>query len=74
MKLFLSSRNTKIVTGSEEMIGMTGEVIECKEGSYLIHCHGETWNATSKSSLKVGQKVQVIELCGLVLDVEPIKE
>ena len=74
IKLFLSSRSTKIVTGIEEMIGSIAEVIESKEKTYLIRCHSEMWSAISEDKLIVGQRVVVIELFGLILKVKPIKE
>jgi len=74
MRLFFQSRSTKVVSGSEEMIGSVAEVIATNESGYLVHCHGETWNAISKEKLTVGQMVQVIELSGLILKTEPIKE
>lgn len=74
MRLFLSSRSAKVVSGAEEMIGTIAEVIELKEKAYLVHCHGEIWSATSKDRLIVGQRVQVTERSGLTLKVIPIKE
>ena len=74
MRLFLSSRLANVVTGVEEMVGSTAEVLESNDESCLVRCHGETWNATSDSKLSVGQSVQVIELSGLILKVKPIKE
>ncbi|MEA2099136.1 MAG: NfeD family protein [Campylobacterota bacterium] len=74
MKLFLSSRSAKVLTGVEEMIGSIAEVIESKEKSYLIRCHGEIWSATSEDKLSVGQRVEVTELLGLILKIKPIKE
>ncbi|WP_241691007.1 MULTISPECIES: NfeD family protein [Sulfurimonas] len=74
MKLFLSSRSAKVVSGAEEMIGAVANVIDSNEKGYLVHCHSETWSAVSESKLSVGQNVQVIERSGLVLKVKPIKE
>ena len=56
------------------MIGANAEVIESVEDGYIIHCHGETWSAISESKLSVAQRVQVVELSGLILKVKPIKE
>ena len=56
------------------MIGLVGEVVEVNEKGYYVHCHGETWSATSASKLVVGQRVEVIELSDLILKVIPIKE
>ncbi len=74
MKLFLSSRSAKVVSGAEEMVGAAANVIDFSEKGYLVHCHGETWSAVSDSKLSVGQNVQVIERSGLVLKVKPIEE
>lgn len=74
MRLFISSRSAKVVSGAEEMIGSIAEVIECLDDGYIVHCHGETWSAVSETKLSVGQSVQVIELSGLILNVKPNKE
>ena len=74
MRLFLRSRSAKIVSGAEEMIGAVAEVLEADEKGYRVLCHGETWRAKSDSTLAVGQKVQVVELHGLVLTIKPSEE
>jgi membrane-bound serine protease (ClpP class) len=74
MRLFLRSRSAKVVTGSEEMVGALGEVVESDGKTYHILCHGETWRATSETTLEVGQKVRVAERRGLILLVKPIEE
>ena len=74
MRLFLRSRSAKIVSGAEEMIGAVAEVLDSGAKGYHVLCHGETWSAVSESTLAVGQKVQVIELQGLVLHVKPLEE
>jgi len=74
MKLFLSSRSAKVVSGIDGMIGATAQVIYVKENGYLVHYHGETWSAVSDSKLSIGQDVEVVELSGLILKVKPTKE
>ncbi len=74
MKLFISSRSAKVVSGADEMIGATAQVIDITDSGYFVHCHGETWSALSDSKLSVGQNVEVVELFGLILKVKPIKE
>ena len=76
MKLFLSSRSAKVVSGADEMIGAAAKVVDVREDGYLVHCHGEIWSALSESKLSIGQDVEVVELLGLVLKVipKPIKE
>lgn len=74
MRLFIGSRSAKIVSGIEEMVGSVAEVTSADGENYHVHCHGETWSAVSKTELSIGQKVEVINLTGLVLEVKPIKE
>jgi membrane-bound serine protease (ClpP class) len=74
IKLFLKSRKTMPLSGSEGMIGSVAEVIEPSQNGYIVRCHGEMWSATSESALSVGDVVKVVELSGLILKVKPIKE
>ena len=72
--LYVRSRSAKVVTGAEDMIGSDGEVVKSDQGGYYVLCHGEIWHAQSDTLLTVGQKVQVLELQGLVLRVQPKEE
>lgn len=74
LRFFLRSRKAEVVTGIDEMIGSTAEVIGVTKEGYRVLCHGETWSATSDSPLKIGQKVYVEKLTGLTLLVKPMKE
>ncbi len=74
IRFLIKSRSVKIVTGVDEMIGSTAEVLESSEKGYRVRCHGEVWYAESDSALEIGQKVCVESLSGLVLHVNPIKE
>ncbi len=74
IRFLIKSRSVKIVTGVDEMIGSTAEVLESSEKGYRVRCHGEVWYAESKSDLEIGQKVRVESLSGLILHVNPIKE
>ncbi|MCW8838486.1 MAG: nodulation protein NfeD [Thiovulaceae bacterium] len=74
MRLFINSKSAKVVSGVEEMIGSIAEVTDTNGDSYHVHCHGEVWSAISNTELRIGQKVEVLELSGLTLKVKPIKE
>ena len=74
IRFLIKSRSVKIVSGVDEMVGSTAEVLESSEKGYRVRCHGEVWYAESKSDLEIGQKVRVESLSGLVLHVKPIKE
>jgi membrane-bound serine protease (ClpP class) len=67
----VQARKRPVVSGSEEMIGAPGEVVEdfAQEGWALIH--SENWKVRSTAPLKRGQKVRVTAINGLVLEVAP---
>ncbi|PJA18807.1 MAG: serine protease, partial [Deltaproteobacteria bacterium CG_4_10_14_0_2_um_filter_43_8] len=72
MSMLFRMRNQKVVTGSEGMIGLVGEVSSWKgyEGSVFVH--GEIWHATSDSTFSAGDKVRVDAMNGLKLQVKSI--
>ncbi|NOR51840.1 MAG: nodulation protein NfeD [Gammaproteobacteria bacterium] len=74
LRFLLHSRSVKVVTGIDEMVGATAEVLELMKDEYRVRCHGEIWNATSDVVLEVGQNVRVESLSGLVLHVKPLEE
>ncbi len=68
----LRARRRPVVSGSEEMIGSIGVVLEDfagKEG--VARVHGETWRISSPQALGRGQKVRVVRINGLLLEVTP---
>lgn len=67
----LRSQRQPQVSGSEEMIGMHGEVVSDFTGKGSVHVHGERWQARSDTLLNEGQTVRVVAMRGLVLDVVP---
>jgi len=69
----LKARHRPVVSGSEEMIGLTGTASEDFEDSGNVLVHGEAWHATSNTPLKKGQGVRVLALDGLTLSVEKIE-
>ncbi len=71
MGLAMRARRRPVITGSEEMIGSTGEVVHWAGGTGRVHVHGEIWAAESGAMLTTGQKVRVVGRAGLTLAVEP---
>jgi membrane-bound serine protease (ClpP class) len=69
--LAAQARRRPVITGSEEMIGSTGEVVQWDGGTGRVHVHGEIWAAESGAMLARGQKVRVVGRTGLTLAVEP---
>lgn len=68
----LKARQRPVVSGSEELIGSIGVVMEDFDGKDgWAHIHGETWRIRSMQPLSKGQKVRVAHMDGLIFDVEP---
>ena len=69
--VLLKSRRRPVVSGREELIGASGEVIEAEGAEGLARVHSETWRVRSRAPLAPGQRVRVTSMEGLLLDVVP---
>jgi len=67
----LKARRRPVVSGQEELIGATGEVLSDFQGDGFIRTHGENWSAHCETPLRKGQKVKVVKRDGLILWIEP---
>jgi membrane-bound serine protease (ClpP class) len=67
----VTARNRPVVSGREELIGSSGEVLEDFDHEGWAHIHSETWRVRAGAPLKAGQRVRVRKMHGLVLDVVP---
>ncbi|HET7832742.1 MAG TPA: nodulation protein NfeD [Gallionella sp.] len=68
----LKARHRPVVSGSEELIGTSAEVLEDSVGHEgWARVHGEIWRVRCRQSLRKGEHVRIVRLDGLVLDVEP---
>ena len=72
LTMALKSRRKPVVSGSEELIGSTGEVIEAIENFGRVIVHSENWEAKSNIPIRPGQKIRVTGREGLTLIVEPV--
>ena len=69
-----NARLRPVVTGAEELIGATGQVIADFSGDGNIHIHGEQWHVRSDTPMRSGDSARVISRDGLILTVEPVAE
>ena len=69
----IKARARPVVTGAEEMIGATGEILGDMEHEGWARIHGEQWRVRSNVPLKRGSRVRVRARNGLILDVEPLQ-
>ena len=63
----IKARKRPVVSGLEEMLHASGEVLEDFEGKGRIRIHGEIWWAKSSVPLRQGDHVVVTAVDGLVL-------
>lgn len=73
MGLLIRSHRRRVTTGSEEMIGSIGRVLEDFEGEGRVFVRGETWHCHSDQRFHAGDSVRVVSRDGLLLEVEPYK-
>src|SRR5262245_50527622 len=69
--MMLKARKRPVVSGREELIGSTGELLEDCQSEGWARIHGETWRVRCGSALKSGQRVRVTAMDGLLLEVVP---
>ena len=67
--VLVRTRRRPVVSGSEELIGSEGVVMEGFEREGWVHVHGEMWRGRSDAPLAKGERVRVTAMNGLTLDV-----
>ena len=70
--IVFKSQLTQAETGAAGLIGKTGVVKNAIMPDGKVFIHGELWNATSKQALNKGEKIRVVRIVNLVLEVEPV--
>ncbi|MBK7903966.1 MAG: nodulation protein NfeD [Proteobacteria bacterium] len=71
LRFALKARRRPVVSGSEEMLGASGEVIEIGEDGAWIQVHGERWRGRSRRAVARDSGCASTSRDGLVLQVEP---
>ena len=71
LQLAIRSFRFKVATGSEGMVGEIGEARTALGPTGSVFVHGELWNARSASAVAAGERVRVLAVDGMRLDVEP---
>ena len=69
--MMIKSRRRAVVSGREQMIGARGEALDDFEREGWARVQGEQWKVRVAGAVRRGQKLRVIAMHGLVLDVEP---
>ena len=71
LQLAIRSFRFKVATGSEGMVGEIGEARTALSPTGSVFVHGELWNARSAAAVAAGDRVRVLAVDGMRLDVEP---
>lgn len=72
--LAVRSHKKAIVTGKEGLIGAEGVVLSVMNQQIVVRVLGEIWEAKSSQDLEQGQRVKVINVHGLTLEVKKIEK
>lgn len=70
MYFLVRSFRRPVVSGAEQMVGSTGEVLEDFIDEGPVFVHGERWRAHAQGQLRRGEQVRVTGMRGLELEVE----
>lgn len=69
----LRAQRRPVVSGREQMLGLSGIVSAESAGEVFARINGELWQVRAGVHLERGQGVRVVGIDGLVLMVEPLE-
>jgi membrane-bound serine protease (ClpP class) len=65
----VKARRGRVITGREQLLGSDGEVLD--EAGWA-RVRGERWAVRSSAPLHKGDRIRVVRMDGLTLEVEPV--
>jgi membrane-bound serine protease (ClpP class) len=65
------ARRRPVVSGQEGLLREQAEAVEAFDSRGLVRVHGELWNAVTRTPVQAGQRLRIIRMDGLTLEVEP---
>lgn len=68
------ARRRPVVSGSEGLLRERAEAVESFERQGLVRVHGELWNAVSRAPVHRGERLRILAVSGLTLEVEPVRD
>jgi membrane-bound serine protease (ClpP class) len=74
MLMLNRARTRPVVGGHEELLGGSAQIIEWTNGRGRVRMRGDTWSARGPEALSVGDRVRIVEIDGLTVQVEPEHE
>ena len=64
------ARRQAVVTGPEQLLRETATALEDFEHTGMVRLHGEIWRAHSATPVRQGQRLRVLRVTGLTVEVE----
>lgn len=71
---FVRSRRQPVVTGSEQLLHEVATAIADFDREGMVKVRGELWLAHTRTPVKAGQRLRIIRVDGLRLEVDPAQE
>jgi membrane-bound serine protease (ClpP class) len=68
------ARRRPVVSGREALLREHAEAVDGFEHRGLVRVRGELWNAVSRVPVAAGQRLRIVAVDGLTLEVEPVPE
>jgi membrane-bound serine protease (ClpP class) len=68
---FARSRRRPVVTGTEQLLDELGTAMSDFERTGPVRVRGEIWNAVTRVAVKEGERLRILRVDGLTLEVEP---
>ena len=71
VSVFVRARKRQVATGVEQLLQEPAVALNDFDTSGLVDIHGETWRAVTRAPIKKGQRLRVLRVDGLTLEVAP---
>jgi membrane-bound serine protease (ClpP class) len=71
VSVFMRARKKPVTTGVEQLLHETAIALSDFDTSGWVYVHSETWRAVTRSPIKKGQRLRVLRVDGLTLEVAP---
>ena len=68
------ARRRPVVSGTEGLLRETAEAVESFEREGRVRAHGEIWSAVSREPVRQGERLRIVAVKGLTLEVQPVRK
>jgi membrane-bound serine protease (ClpP class) len=72
--LMIQNQRRAVVSGVEAMVGQPAEALEPFDSRGWVFAFGESWSSRSRTPVARGERLRILAVTGLTLEVEPWKK